>query len=267
MVGQKFIAYDHDIASSMTLTHIRQIKGVIKLNNNITTPKRGEPGYDPAHKFARIYNVIVHNTNTITKTADLDLCGDESTWGFMGYGEYGSGLVSGIIGKPGVSRGGQFVIVSDAYSFRPRAIFHRHKLHERPQGFTQEGPNEVWMVVDALEPMVGRGIGKIFKTFPHMTWDNYFSGDSVMDYLGRKGFGATMTCRRDRFPGGVPKHWFHHERMQVTDVSRVARFQEPITITKSFPADGDNKAYTRAHISFQSTGSTNFTTVNALNSN
>ena len=165
-----------------------------------------------------------------------------------------------------MSRGGQFVIVTDAYSYRPRVILHRHNLHPRPTGFNQQGPNEVRMVADALEPMIGPETDKIFKSYPHMTWDNYFSGDAIMDYLGRKGFGATMTCRRDRLPAGVPKHRFHYEKGRVTESSRVARFLEPITATKSFPADTVNKEYTRAHVSFQSTGSTNFSTVNALNS-
>jgi len=122
------------------------------------------------------------------------------------------------------------------------------------------------VVADALEPMIGPETDKIFKSYPHMTWDNYFSGDAIMNHLGRKGFGATMTCRRDRLPGGVPKQRFHFEKGKVTSRSRVARFLEPITVTKSFPADADNKEYTRAHVSFQSAGSTNFSTVNALNS-
>jgi len=263
-------AYDIDIANTMTLTRFHQIKRVIKLNNNLTAAKSSdEPGYDPAYKLAKLFDVLVHNTNAVTKTADLDLCGDESTWGFMGYGERGSGLVSGIVGKPGVSRGGQFVLVSDAYSFRPRVIIHRHKLHHRPPGFTMEGPNEVRMVADILEGMVQKvpGDGGIFRTYPHMTWDNYFSGDSIMDYLGKKGFGATMTCRRDRFPEKIPKKYFHHERGQNDKRNKVARYLQPITAVKSYPPMGDAKAYTRTHVSLQSTGSTNFCTVNALNSN
>ena len=38
---------------------------------------------------------------------------------------------------------------------------------------------------------------------PHSAWDNYFSGDHIMDWLGGNGFGATMTCRRDKLPGEV----------------------------------------------------------------
>ena len=38
---------------------------------------------------------------------------------------------------------------------------------------------------------------------PHSSWDNYFSGDHIMDELGGIVFGATMTCRRYRLPGEI----------------------------------------------------------------
>ena len=87
---------------------------------------------------------LVHNTNAVSKTADLDLYGDESTWGFTGYVENESGLhsVHATICKPKVSRGGQFFNVFDAYCFCPRAIVHRHKLNHRPPGFIQEEPEQ-----------------------------------------------------------------------------------------------------------------------------
>ena len=44
---------------------------------------------------------------------------------------------------------------------------------------------------------------KIFRENPHSTWDNYFSGDHIMDELGGIVFGATMTCRRYRLPGEI----------------------------------------------------------------
>ena len=53
---------------------------------------------------------------------------------------------------------------------------------------------------------VGRRGGsreKIFREHPHSTWENYFSGDQIMDWLGGNLFGATMSCMRDRFPGEI----------------------------------------------------------------
>ena len=60
-----------------------------------------------------IYNTIIKNTNSITEAADLDQCGDETTWGHGGYGEAGIGLVERIMGKMGISEGGHIVITSD----------------------------------------------------------------------------------------------------------------------------------------------------------
>ena len=50
---------------------------------------------------------------------------------------------------------------------------------------------------------------KVFGEKPHTTWDNDFSGDLVMDWLGQNGFGSTTTCRRDRLPSGVPNQYLH----------------------------------------------------------
>lgn len=51
----------------------------------------------------------------ITKNAELNLCGDETTWGFGGFGESGSGLLSLILGEPEVTCGCQIVMISDVH--------------------------------------------------------------------------------------------------------------------------------------------------------
>jgi len=126
------------------------------------------------------------------------------------------------------------------------------------------------MIAEQLEQMLKTDANPkgIFHERPHMTWDNFFSGDSIMNWLGQKGFAATMTCRRDRLPKDVPKHFFHHEKGISDQKSKVARFLEPITAVQHYPPfpDEGKKAYTRTHVSFQSTGATNISTVNALNS-
>ena len=83
----------------------------------------------------------------------MDLCGDETPWGHQGIGEVGSGVVARVVGKPGVSKGGQTVIVSDVNRCRPRAYMHRHKLHNRAAGFV-EGPNEVRCMIEKLRAMI-----------------------------------------------------------------------------------------------------------------
>ena len=70
---------------------------------------------------------------------------------------------------------------------------------------------EARRLIEALETMVVKSNDssttsdfQIYDERPHVTMDNYFSGDKVLDWIGRKGFGATMTCRRDRLPSSIP---------------------------------------------------------------
>ncbi len=105
---------------------------------------------------------------------------------------------------------------------------------------------------------------KIYTSLPHIVADNHFSGDNVMEYIGKKGFGITTTCRRDRFPAGL-KDYCHHDKLASTDKrTRVARFEQPIFAVKHVASSGTDKAYTKTLVSFQSTGATNITGVNNL---
>ena len=82
------------------------------------------------------------------------------------------------------------------------------------------------------EPEVA-GIRQIFKERPHTTWDNFFSGDQIfLNWLGEKGFGGTMTCRRDRTMEGVPKEYLHIKKTVSDTRSKANRFNEQITVTK-----------------------------------
>jgi hypothetical protein len=262
---------------------------VYKINDNDLAPKRSEPYYDPVYKYNYLYKVLVHNTNAITKYACTDQCCDETSFPFGGFGESGSSLIARIMGKPGLSKGGQIVLSADVGRNRVRAYTHRHKVYQHPPGFTCQGPAEARRIMEILCPLV---IGEessekdfkrqIFKEKPHITFDNYFSGDGIMDWAGQNGFSATMTCRRDRLPKGIENKYLHKESTQNGDKrARVGRFNNPITLVKTVtmpPAVGDADSdtdspikrpvsYTRVHVSFQSTSSTNISTVNALNAN
>ena len=104
--------YDADIAASLTWSCWKEIKRVLKLCDNSTAKKRGEEGYDLAYKFDYIVKCLVHNINCITEDAELDLCGDETTWAHMGFGERLTALLARIMRKPGVTKGGQTVILT-----------------------------------------------------------------------------------------------------------------------------------------------------------
>ena len=44
---------------------------------------------------------------------------------------------------------------------------------------------------------------KVFHVHPHSTWENYFSGYHIMDWLVGNVFGATITYRRDWLLGNI----------------------------------------------------------------
>jgi hypothetical protein len=188
----------------------------------------------------------------MTQFAELDLCGNETTCGDGGFGEADSGILARRQNKPGITFGMQTVIISDVHRKRPRAYTHRNKVWKKPDGWGKEGPCEVHRLIEILQPMVVgekaiTGIRQIFSEKPHSTWDNYFSGDDIMDFLGERGFAATMTCQRNRLPKGINNAFFCKEKTIPGDKhARVAQFNQPITLVKTstkkvaqLPAEGD----------------------------
>lgn len=152
-------------------------------------------------------------------------------------------------------------------------------MHQRPVGFAAEGPSEIHSLISQVETMVtgiqsdvecvtkfrhpdGRvetfPTKKIYASQPHITADNHFSGDKVLDFAGGKGFGLTMNQRKDRFPQGL-KPYCHHEKLEGHKDARakVMRFSNPIVPVKKVPAEDNSKTYTKTLVSFQSTGATN----------
>ena len=127
----------------MSMTRWHQIKCILKLNNNDTSKKKGEKGYNPSYKYDLIYDVIVSNVRAMTKFGELDLTGDETSWPFQGYGEK-DGKVIYRFNKPGISKGGQTCIVSATNRIRPYWYQHRNAFTKRYcPGFSAEGPAEV----------------------------------------------------------------------------------------------------------------------------
>ena len=131
-----------------------------------------------------------------------------------------------------MTKGGQTVIVSDVHRNRPRAYLHRHKVHKKPEGWTRAGPSEVRMIMEKIRVLVQGEVPsgtsrQIFKIKPNSTWDNYFSGDEVIDWMGANGFGVLMTCRRDRLPKNVPNHYWHKEK--TPQETRLPVWQDSIT--------------------------------------
>ena len=55
-------------------------------------------------------------------------------------------------------------------------------------------------------------------------------------------------------------------KVDIGPMSRAARFEQPVIAVKEvkFPPASEKKSYMIVHVLFQSTGSTNITTINAL---
>ncbi len=128
------------------------------------------------------------------------------------------------------------------------------------------------MMMEKILPMVQGeaqenpdNLKQIFRVRPHTTWDNYFSGCKILNWLGEQGFGATMTYRCDRLPSAVPAQYLHKKKTGTCFGSKAARFQEPVVLVKQIEEDGEKMAFERVHTSFQSTSSCNISMVNAIN--
>jgi hypothetical protein len=88
--------YDSVTDDAMSMDRWKKIKRYFKLNNNIISKPRGQPGYDPCSKYDFIFQCLVCNMNYLTLVADGDGTIDETSWGFGGYG---TEAVYRILGK------------------------------------------------------------------------------------------------------------------------------------------------------------------------
>ena len=149
---------------------------------------------------------------------------DETTWGFGGY----CGDAGGRLRDKKVSKGGQTTMLYDIHCRYPRAYIHRHKVHKCPEGFSAQGPSEVYELLRSIDVLVvngdlldrgvvlipkptGIGITQyqlkiIYPKPPHIVADNHFSGDEVMKLFGKKGYSCTMSiCIMAKCLMAVPK--------------------------------------------------------------
>ena len=161
--------------------------------------------------------------NYLSEHAELDATLDETTFATASPGEKGANVTFRVIRKLNVSKGGQTVLVCDSHRVCPRAYYHRHKLHSKPDGWTASGMIEARRLYKKLAPMVvgsSSNCKKIYTQKTHITMDNYFSGEKIADWVGQNSFGVTMTCRGDRLPSGVPERYWHKQK---TDTSKKTR--------------------------------------------
>eukprot|EP00536_Pseudo-nitzschia_multiseries_P011888 jgi/Psemu1/30409/gm1.30409_g len=103
-------------------------------------------------------------------------------------------------------------------------------------------------------------IGKLWSSPPHLTADNLFNSDLILDWMGGLGFGRIGTVAQNRLPKTVEDKYVHKENVSSTSAkrcSRVARLCNPVTMVKEMPACAEAG----------STGACNIGFVNSLDSN
>ena len=165
----------------------------------------------------------------------------------------------------------------------PRAYVHRHKLHPRHAPFKAVGQSEVMMLVGMVELLTDSaaedqrkitipnptGVHSltystktIYSKPPHITADNFFSSEPLMDWLGGKGNGMTATCARNKISNNI-KPFTHHAKVDSTHLwCKAMRFENPIVAIQQCNAKDGKKAYTKSFV----LGGTNIMGVNNLSS-
>jgi hypothetical protein len=90
---------------------------------------------------------------------------------------------------------------------------HRHKMHVQQVGCNAKGMFKIKNLIDQVQKLVVRNAHKeldvsipppssygdptiyrrrrVYSRPPHITCNNHFLADNVLDYAGRKGFGIT----------------------------------------------------------------------------
>ena len=79
-----------------------------------------------------MWDVIIHYFNTMPDYVGLYMCGDEPSWCQQVWDEANSVLAFKIVNRPGVSKGGKIVMVTDLDSFLPIVYEHQNNIHNQP---------------------------------------------------------------------------------------------------------------------------------------
>ncbi len=264
--------FDRKIMEAMHFRRWLNMKACLKQNEFWTERKKTAEGYDPMQKYCLVWDVMTHNMNQLIDKGDLDLTMDKTKWPNSSYTD-----IQGRLQGKKIDKGGQHMLLLDSIRRYIYAWTPHHKFFEVVHPFMATGPAEVKCLVEMIAPLI-TGITKdptdkrkqIFSKCTHIAMDNFFSSDNVLRYLGEGGWKGTMTCRCDRLPQSVPRKYFNFiKAAPVNARSEVAQFEQPIIAVKHVKhqdsdTETDKKDYILCHVSFQSTGKTNISIVNAL---
>jgi hypothetical protein len=230
------------ISDSLGWRRYEQIKRVFHLcKNSDQKCQSSSPSYDPACKVSLLPETIVSSTNRIS-VPSKDQTVDETTWGTQAMGPKSSNMCKRIRNKPGVTKGGQHVVMMGCDKKRPRAVVARHNKNDKLlQNSQAEGPNEILLLLRGLKDS-GVTIDDL-----HITADNYFSNEKLFEQMDPD-VKATMTLSRNCHPKGTTGCLYKAKVQPHLAECKAARKCEPIVAVK-----GPNMT-----VSMMSTGSTNF---------
>eukprot|EP00536_Pseudo-nitzschia_multiseries_P009689 jgi/Psemu1/24006/gm1.24006_g len=110
---------------------------------------------------------------------------------------------------------------------------------------------------DIFMKYVIQEIGKLWSSPHHLTADNFFNGDSILDWMGGLGFGMIGTAAQNMLPKTVEDKCFHKENVSSASGKRslhVARICNPITMIKEVPACAAAGRFTKGAISRSNIG-------------
>lgn len=112
-------------------------------------------------------------------------------------------------GKPGVTKGGQNLVVLDSWWSYIQAWYQLHGLNPKmyENSFNQQGPHEAKTLANLLDSLIignklwgWESCHQIFLKPPHLTFNKHFSGCHVMHLLTSNGYQATCTCQHSCLP-------------------------------------------------------------------
>ena len=256
------------IKNTMGIRHFMDIKGALKLSCHHEEKKKGEVNFNPSGKYRLIWDVMTANVGHYLKHGglDLSLSLNKTSRPSASYAD-----MQGSIQGTKFLKGGQHCIVVDVRSKYIYGWTPRHSLFPKKAAFTHQGPMEVKRMVGILTPLVkghtqdeGDNRRQLLEEKPCLTMGNHFSDNHVDGYLGLNGWKTCHTTQQGHLLKRLREHFHHIREVEVGQRSKAARFEHPIVAVKEFPAEDGKEAHRTTHVSFQSTGSTHITAVNAL---
>ena len=101
-----------------------------------------------------IQNALVKNIYAILYKAEDFMFSDDTMWGSGGMGDYPSGLMKRVEGKPNITTVVQIFLVTFVVINRHRSHIHCHKLNKKKEPFTKEIINEMWLIFRRIKHLI-----------------------------------------------------------------------------------------------------------------